>query len=117
MERIKKSFHWSGVKEFNMDYSLTYDKCAARNPSRTINMAHLGQYIVGEPMETVGLDIPGPLTLTERSKALGYLPVQSHDDLSSFNNRKNPKYDDVGNTHHLTNGCSCMETILIAIQW
>ncbi|KAK3601747.1 hypothetical protein CHS0354_016110 [Potamilus streckersoni] len=44
-----------------MDYCRTCDKCAARKPSRKINRTPLGQYIVGEPMEKVALDVLGPL--------------------------------------------------------
>jgi hypothetical protein len=47
------------------NYCRQCDKCTARKLSKEGNKAPLGQYLVGEPMERVALDILGPLPLSE----------------------------------------------------
>ena len=66
ISRIQKSFYWPAMKKYVVDYCRKCDKCAARKPSKQSNKAPLGQYLVGEPMERVVVDILGPLPLTER---------------------------------------------------
>ena len=66
ISRIQKSFYWPAMKKSVVDYCRKCDKCAARKPSKQSNKAPLGQYLVGEPMERVAVDILGPLPLTER---------------------------------------------------
>ncbi|CAC5369855.1 unnamed protein product [Mytilus coruscus] len=46
-------------------YCKECDQCAARKSLKR-NKAPLGQYLVGEPMERVAIDILGPLPLTKR---------------------------------------------------
>ena len=46
-------------------YCSQCDICAARTLSRNSNKAPLGEYVVGEPMERVAMDILGPLPKTE----------------------------------------------------
>jgi hypothetical protein len=49
-----------------LEYRRKCDKCAARKPSKQKNRAPLGQYLAGDPMERVAVDILGPLPVTER---------------------------------------------------
>lgn len=49
------------------NYCSQCDLCAARKPSKASNKAPLHQYLVGEPMERIAIDILGPLPLTEKS--------------------------------------------------
>lgn len=48
------------------NYCSQCDLCAARKPSKASNKAPLHQYLVGEPMERIAIDILGPLPLTEK---------------------------------------------------
>jgi hypothetical protein len=54
------------MKKYIVEYRRKCDKCAARKPSKQRNRAPLGQYLAGEPMERVEVDILGPLPVTER---------------------------------------------------
>lgn len=64
LEKLKHSFYWPAIKKFVDNYCMTCDKCVARKLSITKHRAPLGQYLVGEPMERVALDITGPLPLS-----------------------------------------------------
>lgn len=65
ISRIQQVFYWPAMKKSIVEYCRKCDKCAARKPSKQRNRAPLGQYIVGEPMERVAVDILGPLPVTE----------------------------------------------------
>ena len=62
--RIRQAFYWPGMAESVRKYCKACDVCTAHNLSRNANKAPLGQYIVGEPMERVMMDILGPMPVT-----------------------------------------------------
>lgn len=64
LSTIQQSFYWPAMKKSITQYCQECDKCAARKPSKQAR-APLGQYLVGEPMERVAIDILGPLPITE----------------------------------------------------
>ena len=66
IHRIQQSFYWPAMKQSITEYCKNCDQCSARKPSRLQNRAPLGQYLVGEPIERVAVDILGPLPVTER---------------------------------------------------
>lgn len=65
LEKIKKSFYWPMMKDFVKNYCRKCDLCSARKPSKASNRAPMKQYLTGEPMERIAVDILGPLPLTE----------------------------------------------------
>ena len=65
ISRIQQVFYWTAMNKSIVEYCRKCDKCAARKPSNQRNRAPLGQYVVGEPMERVAVDILGPLPVTE----------------------------------------------------
>lgn len=62
LDKIKHTMYWPKMKRDIEKYCLQCDLCAAKKPSRAANQAPLRQYLVGEPMERVSVDILGPLT-------------------------------------------------------
>ena len=66
ISRIQRSFYWPAMKKSIVEYRRKCDKCAARKPSKQRNRAPLGQYLAGDPMERVAVDILGALPVTER---------------------------------------------------
>jgi hypothetical protein len=64
LQRIRREFYWPNLKQEVKNYCQSCDKCFARKTSNISNRAPLGQYLVGEPMERVQIDILGPLPLT-----------------------------------------------------
>ncbi|KAK3102361.1 hypothetical protein FSP39_010822 [Pinctada imbricata] len=64
--RISRSFYWPNMTETISSYCKTCDKCSARNPPNKSRRAPLGQYLVGEPMERIAVDILGPLPVTAK---------------------------------------------------
>lgn len=48
------------------NYWSQCDLCSARNPSKASDKAPLHQYLEGEPMERIAIDILGPIPLTEK---------------------------------------------------
>ncbi|XP_061189572.1 uncharacterized protein K02A2.6-like [Saccostrea echinata] len=71
--RIKNSFYWPSMSKEIARYCKKCDLCAARKSSQRQNRAPLGQYMVGEPMERIALDILGPLP--ESTKGNRYILV------------------------------------------
>ncbi|CAG2230871.1 unnamed protein product [Mytilus edulis] len=65
LSRIQQLFYWPAMKSSITRYCKECDQCAARKSLKR-NKAPLGQYLVGEPMERVAIDILGPLPLTKR---------------------------------------------------
>ncbi|VDI48844.1 Hypothetical predicted protein [Mytilus galloprovincialis] len=65
LSRIQQLFYWPAMKRSITRYCKECDQCAARKSLKR-NKAPLGQYLVGEPMERVAIDILGPLPLTKR---------------------------------------------------
>ena len=45
---------------------LQFDHCAAKKPSKASIKAPYKQYLAGEPVDRVAVDILGPLPLTEK---------------------------------------------------
>ena len=64
--RINRFFYWPNMKEAVVQYCKECDKCAARQPPKLSRRAPLGQYLVGQPMERIAIDILGPLPVTNR---------------------------------------------------
>ncbi|KAK3106610.1 hypothetical protein FSP39_023509 [Pinctada imbricata] len=64
--RLSRSFYWPNMTETISSYCKTCDKCSARNPPNKSRRAPLGQYLVGEPMERIAVDILGPLPVTAK---------------------------------------------------
>ena len=65
LERAKHAFYWPAMKKYIENYCMTCDQCVAKKLPVHKNRAPLGQYLVGEPMERVALDITGPLPLSK----------------------------------------------------
>lgn len=65
-KKISKSFYWPGITQSVKLYCQRCDICAAHKLSKVSNKAPLGEYVVGEPMERVMMDILGPLPITSR---------------------------------------------------
>lgn len=66
LDKIRNSLYWPKMKRDVENYCSRCDLCAARKPSKASNKAPLHQYLVGEPMERIAIDILGPLPLTEK---------------------------------------------------
>lgn len=64
IEKIKHSFYWPAMRKFIDNYCMSCDQCTARKLPLKRNRAPLGQYLVGEPMERIALDITGPLPVS-----------------------------------------------------
>ena len=61
LERAKHAFYWPAMKKYIKNYCLNCNQCVAEKlPVHKIK-APLGQYLVGEPLERVALDITGRL--------------------------------------------------------
>lgn len=67
LDKMKFQFFWPSMKESVHSYCLNCDLCTARKTPKGQTHAPLGQYLVGEPMERIALDILGPLPLTEQN--------------------------------------------------
>ena len=65
LDKVRQSFYWPAVSEDVRRYINSCDSCTARKLSRNKNRAPLGQFLVGEPMERVSIDIFGPLSLSK----------------------------------------------------
>jgi hypothetical protein len=63
LHRLKQSFYWPGMKEDVHKYITKCDKCACRK-SNTAPKAPMRNYINGEPMERISIDVLGPLSTT-----------------------------------------------------
>ena len=67
--RVKQSFYWPGMKSDIIAYCNSCDNCAARKTVPVPSRAPLCQFLVGEPMERLSMDILGPLpTSTKGNK-------------------------------------------------
>ena len=65
LEKVRNSFYWPAMKQYIQDYCLTCDKCVAKKLPIKKHRAPLGQYLVGEPMERIQIDVLGPLPLSK----------------------------------------------------
>ena len=65
LEKAMHSFYWPAMMKYIEDYCLTCDKCVAKKLPIKKHRAPLGQYLVGEPMERIQLDVVGPLPLSK----------------------------------------------------
>lgn len=66
MMKIRQNFYWVGLKDDARRYCQSCDKCAARKPEQKYPRGNLRQYMVGEPMERMAVDVLGPLPQTTR---------------------------------------------------
>ncbi|CAC5383301.1 unnamed protein product [Mytilus coruscus] len=64
LSRIQQLFNWPAMKHSITRYCKECDQCASRKSLKQ-KKAPLGQYLVGEPMERIAIDILGPLLLTK----------------------------------------------------
>ena len=64
LSKIRQAFYWPGMTDSVRKYCIKCDICVTQKLSRASNKAPLGQYLVGEPMERVMMDILGPLPIT-----------------------------------------------------
>ena len=64
LERIKNKFYWPNIKESVEKYVKTCSRCSARKNPVDKRVAPLRQYLVGEPMERIEIDVMGPLPLS-----------------------------------------------------
>ena len=65
-EKIRFAFFWPGLPRTVKDWCKKCDRCAARKPPLKKSRAPLQQYLVGNPMERIAVDILGPLPRTAR---------------------------------------------------
>ena len=65
LEKVRHSLYWPAMKKYIEDYCLTCNKCVAKKLPIKKHRAPLGQYLVGEPMERIQLDVVGPLPLSK----------------------------------------------------
>ena len=65
-EKIQFAFFWSCMREVMEYFYKICDDCAARKPALKHHRAPLKQYLVGCPLERIGIDILGPLPKTSR---------------------------------------------------
>ena len=66
LSRIRQGFYWPGMTDSVKRYCRECDDCTAKRLSRESNKAPLGQYLVGESMERIMMDILGPLPLSNQ---------------------------------------------------
>lgn len=66
LSRIRQTFYWPGMTNSVRKYCSQCDDCVAHKLSRASNKAPLGQYMVGEPMERIMMDILGPISISNR---------------------------------------------------
>ena len=64
LKKIQLAFFWPKMIEDITLLCHQCDRCAARKPSRGQHKAPLQQYLVGEPLERIAIDILGPLPRT-----------------------------------------------------
>ena len=57
LDKVRQSFYWPAISDDVRRYIKCCDSCTARKLSRKKNRAPLGQYLEGEPMERVSIDM------------------------------------------------------------
>ena len=62
--KLQQSFYWPAMKQSVAEYVKKCDSCAVQKQLKMIK-ATMGQFIVGEPMERVAMDILGPLPMSK----------------------------------------------------
>ena len=70
---VRYRFYWPCYQSDIVNWIKQCDHCASRKPSKQQNKSTLKQYIVGEPMERIAIDILGPLP--KSSKGNKYIMV------------------------------------------
>ena len=63
-EMVKSRFYWVGWCADVRKFCEAYPQCSKKKPSPRKPRTELKQYLTGEPLERVGLDILGPLPAT-----------------------------------------------------
>lgn len=66
LRRLRQAFYWGQHKRDVEDFCRRCDTCTARKGPPGRSHALLQQFPVGSPMERVGVDVVGPLPLTDR---------------------------------------------------
>ena len=69
LERIKRSFYWPSMSKEISHYCKTCNACVSRKSGQKQHQAPLGQYLAGEAMERVALDILGPLSVSTKGNS------------------------------------------------
>lgn len=64
LEIIKNKFYWPAMRKSVENYTNTCSRCSARKKTPDKRVAPLRQYLVGEPMERIEMDIMGPLPMS-----------------------------------------------------
>jgi hypothetical protein len=62
--KVKQRFYWTGWRDDVIKFCEQCNECAQKKSAPKKPRAQLRQYLVGEPLERVGLDILGPLPKT-----------------------------------------------------
>ena len=66
IHKINQAFYWPNMRQVIQEMCRKCDRCAVRKPPLKNNRAPLKQYLVGEPMERIAIDILGPLPRTRQ---------------------------------------------------
>ena len=66
LRRVRQAFYWGRLRRDVEDFCRCCDLCTARKGPPGRSRAQLQQFPVGEPMQRLGVDVLGPLPLTER---------------------------------------------------
>lgn len=65
LRRLRQSFYWGQFRRDVEDFCRRCDSCTAKKGPPEQSHAQLQQFPVGAPMERVGVDIVGPLPVTD----------------------------------------------------
>ena len=66
LHKMKQAFYWPRMRDDVQRMCRSCDKCTARKPTLKKTRAPLKQYVVGEPMERMAIDVIGPLPKTKK---------------------------------------------------
>ncbi|XP_062421526.1 uncharacterized protein clasp1b [Pungitius pungitius] len=66
LRRVRQAFYWGRLRRDVEDFCRCCDVCTARKGPPGQSRAQLQQFPVGEPMQRLGVDVLGPLPLTDR---------------------------------------------------
>ena len=66
LRRVRQAFYWGRLRRDVEDFCRCCDLCTARKGPEGQSRAQLQQFPVGEPMQRLGVDVLGPLPLTNR---------------------------------------------------
>lgn len=63
---LRQSFYWGQFRRDVEDFCRRCESCTAKKGPPKESIAQLQQFPVGTPMERVGVDIVGPLPVTDK---------------------------------------------------